>query len=131
MNISILFIRLGGVINLLAAILHVFFWKLFDWPSELKSLSVVNSNIMQMLNLFIIVFFLYTAALLIFRPAEFISSAIGRAFLGLLSTMYLARLAMEFYFPEGSLVFAAILLVAIMLFVVPIFQYKKPVYANQ
>jgi hypothetical protein len=131
MNISILFIRLGGVINILAAVLHLFFWNLFDWPLELTKLSVVNSNIMQMLNLFIIVFFLYTAALLIFRPLEFISSAIGRAFLGLLFTLWLARLAMEFYFPEGSFAFAAFLLVTVSLFAIPIFNYKIPSHANQ
>ncbi len=127
MNIPILFIRLGGVINILAAVLHLFFWNLFDWPVELIKLSVVNSNIMQMLNLFIIVFFLYTAALLIFRASEFMSSAIGRAFLGLLPTMYQARLAMEFYFPEGSLVFAAILLITVILFAIPILIIKFPV----
>jgi hypothetical protein len=131
MNISILFIRLGGVVNLLIAVLHLFFWKLFDWQVELKKLSVVNSNIMQMLNLFSIVFLLYSAALLIFRPSEFLSRAIGRAFLGMLATMYLARLAMEFYFPEGSLGFAAFLLITVILFTTPIFRSKTPSYANQ
>ncbi len=131
MNISILFIRLGGVVNLLIAVLHLFFWKLFDWQVELKKLSVVNSNVMQMLNLFSIVFLLYSAALLIFRPSEFLSSAIGRTFLGMLATMYLARLAMEFYFPEGSLGFAVFLLITVILFATPIFRFKTLSHANQ
>ncbi len=131
MNISILFIRLGGVINLLIAVLHLFFWKLFDWQVELKKLSVVNSNVMQMLNLFSIVFLLYSATLLLFRPSEFLSSALGRAFLGMLATMYLARLAIEFYFPEGSLGFAAFLLITVILFATPIFGFKTPSHANQ
>jgi hypothetical protein len=131
MKISILFIRLGGFVNLLIAVLHLFFWKLFGWQVELKKLSVVNSNIMQMLNLFSIVFLLYAAALLLFRPSEFMSSAIGRAFLSMLATMYLARLAMEFYFPEGSLGFAAFLLTTVMLFAIPVFRSKAPNHANQ
>jgi len=126
MKFSILFIRLGGVVNILAAVLHISFWKLFDWSLALSKLSVDNSNIMQMLNLFTIVFFLYTAVLLIFRPYEFLSNFIGQAFLGMFSVMYLARLAMEFYFPNGSYVFAGILLVTVLIFTIPIF-YSKPI----
>lgn len=131
MKSSILLIRLGGVFNLLIAVLHMFFWKLFDWPAELVKLNVDNSNIMQMLNLFTIVFLLYSAILLIYRPADFISDGIGRAFVRMLATMYIARLAMEFYFPNGSLEFAAFLLIACMLFIIPLFKTKKTKYANQ
>jgi len=41
----------GGIFNLLFAVFHLFFWKLFNWKYELKSISFVNRNIMQVLNL--------------------------------------------------------------------------------
>lgn len=127
---SILFIRLGGVINLMVGLLHANFWKLFDWPSELPKLSVMNSNIMQMLNLFTIVFFAYTSYLLLFKTRELLSSTVGQHLVAMMATLYAARLAMEFYFPEKSIGFAAFLLVTVLLFIVPLFQPKNLPHAH-
>lgn len=131
MKRSHLFIRLGGVINLLVAILHLSFWKLFNWSSELPKLTVVNSNIMQMLNLFTIVLFAYTTYLLWFKTSQLLASEMGKHFLGMLAALYSARLAMEFYFPERSLGFAAFLLITIALFTWPLFQSKTLRHAHQ
>lgn len=106
--------------NLLAAALHLAFWDLFDWPDALSQLSTVNSNIMQMLNLFITVFFIYVGLLLLFKPKMVVLSTIGRHFLGLLTMMWTARLAMEFYFPEGDMLFAGILAMSILFFSYPL-----------
>lgn len=124
MKNAVLLIRIGGVINLLVGILHVSFWKLFDWSSELPKLSVMNSNIMQMLNLFTIVFFGYTSYVVLFKTKEVISSKMGQYFLGMLASMYAARLVMEFYFPARSLGFAAFLLFTTLLFAIPLLQLK-------
>lgn len=130
MKNAVLLIRLGGVINILVGILHVSFWKLFSWSSELTKLTVVNSNIMQMLNLFTIVFFGYTTYVLFFKTRELLSSEIGQYFIGMLAVLYAARLAMEFYFPEKSLGLAAFLLIATLLFTVPLFQTKSLRHAH-
>lgn len=130
MKRSIFFIRMGGVINLLVGILHVCFWKLFDWSSELPKLSVMNSNIMQMLNLFTIVFFGYTSYVVLFKTQEVLSTKMGQHFLGMLASMYAARLAMEFYFPARSEGFAAFLLFTTLLFAVPLFQSKELRHAH-
>lgn len=131
MKRSVLFIRLGGVINLLVGILHINFWKLFDWSSELAKLSVMNSNIMQMLNLFTIVFLAYTSYLLLFKTKELLSSNVGQHLVAMMATLYAARLAMEFYFPEKSIGFAVFLLVTILLFMVPLFQSRSLSHAHQ
>lgn len=120
MKTNLILIRLGGIMNLLAAILHLSFWNVFDWTYELTKLSIVNSNIMQMLNLFIIVFFVYVGLLLLLKPKTVISTLMGKHFLSLLTTMWTARLAMEFYFPEGDLVFAAVLVFTILCFSYPL-----------
>jgi preprotein translocase subunit SecG len=130
MKTSILLIRLGGFINLLVGILHVSFWSLFDWPAELSKLSVDNSNIMQMLNLFLIVFFFYTAFVLLFMPSKLLSNTAGRIFIGMFASLYLSRLAMEFYFPNGSIGFAIFIVVAILFFVLPLVQTNKLSHAN-
>ena len=50
MKKNLILTRLGGVINLLTAVLHLTFWEEFDWNQELSELNIVNRNIMQMLN---------------------------------------------------------------------------------
>lgn len=125
MKTNIIFIRLGGVINLLAALLHVSFWSAFDWSHQLTELSIVNSNVMQMLNLFTIVFFVYVGILLLAKPKQVSSTLMGRHFLGMLMAMWTARLAMEFYFPEGSLVFAVVLVFSILCFTYPLVKSIK------
>ncbi|WP_373494134.1 hypothetical protein [Aquiflexum sp.] len=130
MKTSILLLRLGGVVNLLIGILHIGFWGLFDWPEELAKLSVDNSNIVQMLNLFSIVFFFYTAFILIFMPGKLLINTAGRIFIGMFAVLYLARLAMEFYFPNGSIGFAIFMVVTISFFVLPLSKTKNLSYAN-
>lgn len=131
MKRAVLFIRIGGVINLLVALLHISFWKLFDWSGELVKLTVMNSNIMQMLNLFTIVFFGYTTYLLLFKTKALLTSYVGQHLLGMMGVLYASRLAMEFYFPEKSMGFAIFLVITLLLFVVPLFQSKNLRYAHQ
>lgn len=130
MKTSILLLRLGGVVNLLLGILHIGFWSLFNWPDELEKLSIDNSNIMQMLNLFLIVFFFYTAFILMYMPGKLLINTAGRIYIGMFAVLYLARLAMEFYFPNGSIGFAIFLAVTISFFTLPLVKTKNLSYAN-
>ena len=131
MKTPTLLLRIGGIINLLIGILHVGFWRLFDWSEELSRLSWENSNIMQMLNLFTIVFFFYTGFVLMFMPSKLLANAAGRSFIGLFATLYLARLGMEFYFPHASIGFASFLAISTLFFVFPLVQTKSLHHANQ
>ncbi|MEQ9299817.1 MAG: hypothetical protein RIF33_14685 [Cyclobacteriaceae bacterium] len=131
MKTSIVLIRLGGLINLLIGVLHISYWRLFDWSEELSLLSLDNSNIVQMLNLFSIVFFFYTAFVLLVMPRRLLSNAAGRIFIGMFVTLYLSRLAMEFYFPNGSLVFAIFMIITVLFFTLPLVQTNRLSHANQ
>lgn len=130
MKTTILLLRLGGVVNLLLGILHIGFRGLYNWPDELEKLSIDNSNIMQMLNLFLIVFFFYTATILMFMPGKLLINTAGRIFILMFAVLYLARLAMEFWFPDGSIGFAICLLVTIAFFTLPLVKTKNLSYAN-
>ncbi|MEL6534836.1 MAG: hypothetical protein AAFQ98_05460 [Bacteroidota bacterium] len=130
MKASVFLIRLGGAINLLVGILHITFWSLFDWPVELAKLTVDNSNVVQMLNLFTIVFFFYTSTALLYMPSKLLTTSTGRMFIGMLATLYLARLAMEFYFPSGSIGFGAFLAATVFLFALPLFRNKSLSHAS-
>jgi len=39
MKSMIKLIFIGGIFNLLFAVFHLFFWKLFNWKDELKSIK--------------------------------------------------------------------------------------------
>ena len=131
MKTSIVLLRIGGLLNLLFGVLHIAFWNLFDWPGQLALLSVENSNIMQMLNLVLIAFFFYTAFVLLIMPARLLTNPVGRVFIGLFVVLYILRLAMEFYFPGYSLVFAAIMVGTVLTFTMPLIQTKRLSHANQ
>lgn len=131
MKTPFVLLRIGGVFNLLFGALHIAFWNMFDWSDQLTKLSVDNSNIMQMLNLVLIVFFFYTAFVLLFMPARLLNSVIGRIFIGLFIVLYGSRLVMEFYFPNGSMVFALIMVITILSFVLPLTRTKRLSHANQ
>ena len=130
METSVLLLRSGGVVKLLLGILHICFWSLFNWPDELGKLSIDNSNIMQMLNLFLIVFFFYTAFILMFMPGKLLVNTAGRIFIWMFAVLYLARLAMEFWFPDGSIGFAIFMAVTISFFTFPLVKTKNLSYAN-
>ncbi len=130
MKTSIILLRIGGVFNILFGALHIAFWNMFDWSDQLAMLSVENSNIMQMLNLVLIIFFFYTAYVLLRMPARLLTNPIGRIFIGLFIVLYTSRLAMEFYFPGSSMIFALIMLVTISSFALPLMQTKKLSHAG-
>lgn len=131
MKTSIVLLRIGGVLNLLFAALHIGFWNMFDWSEQLALLSVENSNIMQMLNLVLIIFFVYTAFVLLVMPVKLLENPVGRIFIALFAVLYFSRLLMEFYFPGYSLVFAAIMVGTILTFTMPLIQTKRLSHENQ
>lgn len=82
-NETILYI--GGVFNLIFAVFHLSFWRIFNWHHDLKSIRFVNRAIMQILNLcltfvffiFAYVSFSYTYDLLITRLGHSIIASIS------------------------------------------------------
>ena len=63
------------------ALFHVAFRKLFDWPRSLRSTTLANRAIIQILNLRLIWVLLCVTAALALLPGEIIGSRLGRALL--------------------------------------------------
>lgn len=68
---------IGGIFNLLFAIFHLLFWKLFKWKDELKSISFINKNIIQVLNLCLTFVFLIFSYISIVHTYEMLNSGLG------------------------------------------------------
>jgi len=118
-------IYLGGIYNLLFAIFHMGFWKMFNWGEELKKIDVTNSAVMQVMNVHLIYYFLFTAVICFVFPTELQSTKLGKAFLLTCAGFWLLRIVQQFIFFEinaGAYVLTAILLIGVVLFALPVFK---------
>jgi hypothetical protein len=117
------FVQIGGVINLLFAVFHLSFWKLFDWQHNLASLSPDNSAIMQVLNIhtayILVVFFILS---LVFSN-EIITSKFGRMVGMAIAGFWILRAVNEAVFWDVSSVrswiLIAVCLVIAGLYIIP------------
>lgn len=117
-------ILLCGWYSVAFALFHVFFWKLFDWKNDLKSLTVANSGIMQVLNLRLIYFLLFTAFICFVYPEELLHTKLGRALLLGNSLFWFGRTIEQFiFFNVNTLkihLLTLIFIVGIILFALPL-----------
>lgn len=91
-------IFLCGLHSVALAIFHILFWKLFNWKSDLKSLSYANRAIIQILNTRLIYFFLFVAFLCFVYPNELVNTNLGKAFLAGICLFWLGRTVEQFIF---------------------------------
>lgn len=115
MNKNLLII--GGVLNFLLAIFHFSFWKIFNWPESLLSLSPLNLGIMQVLNIhlgFVVLVFAYVS---IFCHRELLSTKLGKTIVVSIIIFYILRAINQLIFwdiilPGSVLVSLFLVLVA-------------------
>lgn len=91
-------VMLGGIFNVGFAVFHVLFWRLFDWKRDLASLSFINRQVMQILNLCLTFTFLIFAYISFSHTAELLGTALGRALLLLISVFWFLRAAEQAIF---------------------------------
>ena len=83
---------LCGVHSLAFALFHLGFWKLFDWPRDLRGTSVATRAVTQILNLRLIYVFFAVAAACFFLPDDLLDTTLGRCLLGAMSLFWVGRL---------------------------------------
>ncbi len=102
-------IFIGGIHSLFFAVFHMGFWKIFKWKTELIKMNLPNRAIMQILNLCMIYFFLFTASICFFFTKELYASSLGEAFLCGISLFWLARAIEQFIFLPVNKLFVHVL----------------------
>lgn len=95
-NESLLYI--GGFFNLGFAIFHLFFWNIFDWRNDLKSIRYVNRAILQILNLCLIIIFFIFAYISFAYPIDLLVTRIGHSLLVSISLFWFLRAFMQIAF---------------------------------
>jgi len=84
-----------GVMNVLFALFHIGFWKIFDWKHDLARLQPINRAIMQTLNLVLIYLFLGFAALSIVLAGADSLGGLERALCAFVGGVFLLRAALQ------------------------------------
>jgi hypothetical protein len=118
-------IIVGGIFNVSFAVFHLFFWRLFDWKHDLASLSFINRQVMQVLNLCLAFAFLIFAYISLFHTTALMHTNLGQALLLLISLFWLLRAAEQVIFfglkNTLSVVFFAVFLFGGILYAYPWF----------
>ena len=97
LSMTVIFLSCA-MFNLLLAVFHMFFWKLFKWKSDLQSISVANRAIIQIFNVLGIYLFIVAGlAFVLFYPA-LMDSAGGRFFVVTAAVFWAIRLVLQFVF---------------------------------
>ena len=91
-----------GVYNIGFALFHIGFWKIFHWNTELKKISFANKAIMQILNIQIIYYFVFTAVICFVFSTELVTTKFGNWFLAATSLFWLIRTLQQFIFLRAN-----------------------------
>lgn len=117
---------IGGIYNIIIAIFHFGFWKLFNWRDDLKKLRFANRGILQILNIQLSFYFIFTAFLCFLYPDELLTSALGKAFLLGTAFFWVLRTMLQFIFFKVNHYLIHLLtitfLIGALLFLIPAFS---------
>jgi len=117
-----------GLYNIGFALFHFGFWKIFEWNKDLKKLSFANKAIMQILNIQICYYFLFTAFICFAFPNELLTTKLGNWFLIGCSLFWLIRTLQQFVFLRANHykihILTFIFLIGTVLFSLPVLLLK-------
>jgi hypothetical protein len=82
---------LGGIYNLLFAVFHLLFWRIFNWKEDLASLTSLNRAIMQVLNLCLTFVFVIFGVVSLLYPAQMVGTELGRALTVMIAFFWFLR----------------------------------------
>ena len=107
-----------GFYNLLFALFHLLFWRLFKWKEEVHKLSFANRGIIQILNIQIIYYFVAVAIVCFCFTNELLTTNLGKFFL---------RLVQQYIFLRKNSfvihILAVLFLLGAVLFFLPLLYY--------
>lgn len=116
-------VKAGGLFNIALVIFHLSFWRLFNWRDELKSISFLNSAIMQVLNISLTLVFAIFACISFVHTEELLSTPLGNSLLALMALFWLARSIQQIIFfglrPPLSRMFLLIFITGFALYAIP------------
>jgi len=117
------FIFAGGVYHIAFAIFHLMFWKIFQWKRDLARLTMINRQVMQILNLCLTLVFLIMAYISLFHSGELLSTSLGKTMLFAITLFWFLRMIEQIIFfglkTTKSIVFTLIFLLGTVIYLIP------------
>ncbi len=90
-------LKIIGIVLIALAMIHFFFPKYFNWDKELKSLSVINRQMMTV-HTFFVAFTVFLMGLLCFTSTnELIETTLGKKISLGLGLFWIVRLFIQFF----------------------------------
>ena len=90
-------LKIIGILLIILALVHVIFPKYFNWESELKSLSLVNRQMMQVHTFFIALVVLLMGILCLTSATELLQTNLGQRISLGLGIFWGIRLYIQFF----------------------------------
>ncbi|MES2558309.1 MAG: hypothetical protein V4590_01110 [Bacteroidota bacterium] len=92
-----LHLKIIGVLLVVLALIHIIFPKYFNWDKELKSLSLINRQMMNIHMFFIALTVLLMGVLCLTSSSELIETALGKKISLGLGVFWMIRLYIQFF----------------------------------
>ena len=89
--------KIIGVLLIVLACVHIIFPRYFNWKEELKSLSLINRQLMTVHTFFIALVVFLTGLLCLTSATELIETKLGRTILLGLGLFWSIRLIIQFF----------------------------------
>jgi uncharacterized membrane protein YwzB len=117
---------IGSLYNLLFAVFHLLFWKIFKWDMELSKLSFLNRAVMQVLNLCLTFCFLLFSYISFFHTSELLTTELGHVVLIGIAIFWSLRAIEQIIFFKlkhwGSVIFLLTFIAGALIYAIPAFQ---------
>ena len=92
-----LHLKIIGILLIALALLHITFPKYFNWDKELKSLSLINRQMMTIHTFFISLMLFLMGVLCLTSASEFIETSLGKKISLGLGLFWTIRLFIQFF----------------------------------
>lgn len=113
----------GGIYNILFALFHCGFWKMFNWNTELQKLDFNNKWVMQILNIQTIYYLIFTTVICFVFNKELLTTKVGKWFLIGTAGFWFVRAMEQFVYWEmgvaSTIIMVLFFLLGSALFLVP------------
>src|SRR5215207_6283682 len=90
-------LKIIGILLIFLGLVHGRFPKYFDWPAELKGVSLINRQLMYIHTLFIALFLLLIGLLCILSARDLLETKLGSTIALGLSIFWFIRLVVQFF----------------------------------
>ena len=117
------YIYIGGAYHLAFVLFHLSFWKIFKWKLALRRLDPLNRQVVQVVNIFLTLYFLIASYLCFFHASEILETSLGKSLMFCFVGFWFLRAVAQVIFFDLkktlSLILTIIFLLGAVIYLIP------------